>query len=957
MRYEHKSLPMDELMVEQIWKDFYAENPDIKHALKSYRDAEQSIMEEIFGNSKDTKENIGEEIVNTSKDRLYKYWKEAGLPGTPTQALEAFISKNIFRYIKFEEYDVTKAPLDNSRASRNNMLMQLIQKRLTDPETATQRYTPGGFVNASNAAAKIKTLVFDKNITADNLDLDTLEDKIDSDKDPEPNYDPSDPLTIITYNQQNQVAGKLIGVFANQNANHAFASIMEEFSIKEPIAFGDHVSLGLSDLLHKDNYEEVDLNVAEFLAASVDAVKDPVLKYLNFNTITADAGALLARLGYSTFEIGLLFNQPIIKEICSYSQNNNVGIEEAISVVASTYKLTSNGPIDKYYVSSEQLARNIIKERDGEALASGSLHTSQAEVLKLFSSIIKTSQELGDFLASTKFTASNSVGSTFGDFYAQQSRVSAYLKSLSSKKGKDTESNLRMRLSGSRIAPVENTPYDLLFSDKEQYMEYFMDNPFAYEQTMYDQYRKVITVLNKYYPYNTNFYRSIRSIIAGFTKNGSLDAATINSIHNDALVYLLTKNEFSRFNPDYPVPLTSVTREWVKERGLLGEEVFEDESINTSYIGARDYYLKVFPRNLYATLSANPQLKDLAIFKYMQVEENENTGELEIILQDSTGLNTYKKDEIRDSWTELLHINKELAEDLFLYNFHKLGFNFAHNSFMDCVPAEVKLNTAVEAIVNEGGEIEYTSYGDFIEKVISGDATDSLNAEDFAIQYVLNHPDNKKLIYKPSESVLSEVMPLVKSDKGYLPSFTLSVDPNNKKLKNFILKTTEDKKTVFRPFINIDGYIYMAYSNTPGQNNISNGGSIEYIRVERLGDSKNKVFYNYNTKISTGKTAYQEGEQSSITDIEAIDVVTEKFNPPSATRSEESSMNEVSQQLKNSGITNHSLQYIRSIVAEAIMEDEELSRNEIIENIKEKLSKDKTGQTTLDENGEVVPMC
>ena len=47
---------------------------------------------------------------------------------------------------------------------------------------------------------------------------------------------------------------------------------------------------------------------AELLSASVDAVKDPVLNYLNLNEITANAAAGLARLGYSTTEIGLLLN-------------------------------------------------------------------------------------------------------------------------------------------------------------------------------------------------------------------------------------------------------------------------------------------------------------------------------------------------------------------------------------------------------------------------------------------------------------------------------------------------------------------------------------------------------------------------------------------------------------------------------------------------------------------------
>jgi hypothetical protein len=70
--------------------------------------------------------------------------------------------------------------------------------------------------------------------------------------------------------------------------------------------------------------------MAEFLAASVDAVKDPTLGYLNLNTLTAAPGAMLARLGYTMDEIALLFNQPIIKEICNYAFNNQISIDKAL---------------------------------------------------------------------------------------------------------------------------------------------------------------------------------------------------------------------------------------------------------------------------------------------------------------------------------------------------------------------------------------------------------------------------------------------------------------------------------------------------------------------------------------------------------------------------------------------------------------------------------------------------
>ena len=127
-------------------------------------------------------------------------------------------------------------------------------------------------------------------------------------EDPEPNYSATDPYTILIYNQQNQVAGKLIGIFANQNTHNAFVSCMDVFKLKKPIDFCGHSNM--QDLLYKvpEEVYKFNLNIAQFLAASVDAVKDPVLNFMNLNTITADPAALLARVGSNLEEIGLFLS-------------------------------------------------------------------------------------------------------------------------------------------------------------------------------------------------------------------------------------------------------------------------------------------------------------------------------------------------------------------------------------------------------------------------------------------------------------------------------------------------------------------------------------------------------------------------------------------------------------------------------------------------------------------------
>lgn len=832
MRYEFKSRPLSKENVEKIWKDFYNDNPKVKDALLEARKAEentQSLIEEIFKPyiHSDLAKGIAE--TDGTKDRLYKYWKAAGLEGSPKEAISKYISANAEKYnTEFISYDYTKPPLDNDRAARNNMLINLIQHRLMDEETFEQRYTPGGFANASKAARFLRELTFGSlsGITdGNNVDFNAIEERAkDKSSDPEPNYDPSDPMTIITYNQQNQVAGKLIGIFANQNTNHAFASLMQAFYLKKPIAFGEHPD-GLSDMLHKTDYEAIDLNVAEFLAASVDAVKDPVLNFLNLNTVTADAGAVLARLGYSTRDIGLLFNQPIIKEICEYKFNNGVSVEVALSEILSQYKVDASEAIPEANpstdLSSAKLASNIVKSRKAQeagrnVMEDSSFRTSQLQVAQLFADILRVSGEVSQFVTSSKFTASNAVGSTFGDFYSQQMKVSKYLNSFTG--NAKNKLSVVMEVSPSIHAPINNDPTFEL--SNQEYIERTLDNPFAYEQAMYDMNRRVSRLLSSYYPYNTSVYILARSRMAELTKSGTLDADTINSIHSDMMVYLLAQQEDSLFNGDVPAK---------------------------DGIPAREYYTKHFAKILFNTLESNPSYKSLPIFQYMQFDVNEESEEVNANIQDIGGLAPYQKDEIRESWAELMEETPDLARDLFLYNYYKLGFTFSPLAFMNLAPTKVKQAIKVGKKSNDGGKTwEDRTYVDFLNDVLKGNLMDKVNINNFVEQYVRNHTDNRKLVFSPTGTNLSFIKKEAIKNKVVQSTFTLDVQKLGEDKNIWLLPNSDKSIRVFRPFLMIEGVLYMADNSRYGDFkdfNISNCDVIEYRKVSKLGDTNKSSQY------------------------------------------------------------------------------------------------------------------
>lgn len=943
MRYEFKSRPLSKEDVEKIWKDFYNDNPKVKGALLEARKAEentQSLIEEIF--KPYIHSDLAKGIVETdgTKDRLYKYWKAAGLEGSPKEAISEYISANAEKYnTEFMSYDYTKTPLDNDRAARNNMLINLIQHRLMDEETFEQRYTPGGFANASKAARFLRELTFGSlsGITdGNNVDFNAIEERAkDKGSDPEPNYDPSDPMTIITYNQQNQVAGKLIGIFANQNTNHAFASLMQAFYLKKPIAFGEHPE-GLSDMLHKTDYEAIDLNVAEFLAASVDAVKDPVLNFLNLNTVTADAGAVLARLGYSTRDIGLLFNQPIIKEICEYKFNNGVSVEVALSEILSQYKVDASEAIPEANpstdLSSAKLASNIVKSRKAQeagrnVMEDSSFRTSQLQVAQLFADILRVSGDVSQFVTSSKFTASNAVGSTFGDSYSQQMKVSKYLDSFAG--NAKNKLSVVMEVSPFIHAPINNDP--TLELSNQEYIERTLDNPFAYEQAMYDMNRRVSRLLSGYYPYDTRVYTLARNRMAKLTKSGTLDADTINSIHSDMMVYLLAQQEDSLFNGDVPAK---------------------------DGIPAREYYTKHFAKILFNTLESNPSYKSLPIFQYMQFDVNEESEEVNANIQDIGGLVPYQKDEIRESWAELMEETPDLARDLFLYNYYKLGFTFSPLAFMNLAPTRVKQAIKVGKKSNDGGKTwEDRTYVDFLNDVLKGNLMDKVDINNFVEQYVRNHTDNRKLVFSPTGTNLSFIKKEAIKNKVVQSTFTLDVQKLGEDKNIWLLPSSDKSIRAFRPFLMIEGVLYMADNSRYGDFedfNISNCDVIEYRKVSKLGDTNKSLQYLSNSNSESKYEAPSSPKEgSTAADPEGLSPKVPEFDKTPIIKEIVSQM--IPALIKQRFIMQESASKVKEAFQEELLSNNRKELEAKVKSIRDNIKK--YGLLVLDEKGNPKPSC
>lgn len=742
--------------------------------------------------------------------------------------------------LELEEYDLSKDALNQdvpstvATALRNNMLISLISQRLQDPETFTQRTTPGGFADHSRAARIMRELQYGSldGIVSQNGEIDfsklTARAK-DKKSDPEPNYDPSDPFTIITYNQMNQVAGKLIGIFANQNTNHAFASLMSEFKLRTPIAICGH-NEGFDDLLHAPEGTNPSLNVAECLAASVDAVKDPVLNYLNFNTVTADAGALLARLGYTGEEIGIFLNQPIIRELCEGVFNNNTTAEKMLDVLEQKYLKQLGNNIEDIEVTPElfsmqKLAQAIIQDRKQKEAAvseedykwSNEKAEYQLAVLKQFREILATAQEVSTFVTSTKFTASNAVGSSFGAMYAQQSKVAKYIESMGKYINGVFKPNQRTRVmikvAEGIFTPISNSTN--LTATDEEYMRAViangLGNPFAYEQAMFDMNRRAIKLLNKYFPYDTQLYSQLRNEATQLSRYGTLDEDLINELHRAVLVHVLSH----------------------REGDFEGDKLI---TYKNTEMTLSDYYTKEFPKQIAQLLEEQPELKHLAILRYMIVDEGKDDT-IELKIQDVGGLSPQQKDEIRDSWAELALNYKDesnsdatinlLARGLFLYCFYKSGFEFSPKSFMHLAPVALKDHIIVD---NEG-----TTYTDLLKKLLEGKI--QFDHKEFLARFIAEHSKSSRFTYKTHKgSAESELDKLLKQKMSIHPEgFTVTKKEldNLKNSQLYIMgaiSNPRDHVQEWIPAVLIGNALYMTSQNG-AFNNVSYSDEMDYLWV------------------------------------------------------------------------------------------------------------------------------
>lgn len=740
---------------------------------------------------------------------------------------KAFIKDTTIEKVK---YDYDKSPQEQSVQARNNALIDIMWGVLTSPGSAPQVLTPGNF-DLQKAAARVVDLL---NMTTEvdlknegytfssllNLPLDKLDKLVEKYK---KSVDPLSPRTQVIFHQQNMTGATMIGIYANHNANHAMMQhTYIEINGNGNFNFAGRELTSLHEI--KDgNGRFISSNTANYLAASVDNVKDNTLYSTNQNTFTGDPSMLLSRLGYSPIEIAILMRQPIVMEMTKrfFRESRKGKTKEQIiqEVIDKTQDAGNNkGTIWKDVKNNkfklEVLMKDLTEHKfvayknEGERQ---DFYRRQGAVGLLFQRIMKTATALSDVVAATRADTSNgAAGPTIADTMIKLQKVDDLYDSM-----------LRMSFPLNNVSIIREIDYNK--DNIDEFREKLLKSDYPLIQAFYTLgLRQTEKLMGRYFPQFTNSFKNVIDTLRKMSASERLNAKTINSIFNDLFAFIMSDLEF------FGASTTS-------------------EGKPLSAHQKRYNFINKFPQEFDRIVAKNPDIANLEFIKRLKTIKSSKKTPVPLLVFENVGsLTPTLRDRYTRDWASLLYMNNKEANDLalnlFLYNYYRNGFAFGPSTFNHLAPTIVR-----------------NTIPDYVSKLNS-----LINNEDyydrFINQYIYNHLDNRTLV--PEIPIDSDAK--FSDDKTIFDTVEINVSRyTNKGDRKAVRKISKiDDEDIFEFFEYIarkvgNDYVYYRLSSSDEIN-----GTAQYERIEPLGLKNNFIEYNYNRDVEQMQSAIKKNREA-----------------------------------------------------------------------------------------------
>ena len=376
-------------------------------------------------------------FINNMSGELIMMPKEiTWLSGSDYDVDKQYIMRYQLERVEHKDGTVTYEMPKSGKAYNDNLIISTQLAVLESEHTTRQLFTPGNFEEPKRLGYTIE-YVQSKIREAKELGEDYNIQELYSEAATMNNNKLKDAVKTrsnLIYNnvqsqfhKQNMVAGQLIGIFAQANVSHAFLGLVDntalllgksgiEFTIDNTYVGGEYQ---IDNIYSNDGVTYQSSILASLLAASVDAVKDPILNLANINLDTANIVTSMVRMGFSLEQIVLLLNQPIVQQLV-----RDLGIENANNKnEGKTYHKDLSRIIDEA-IASLELSKEELKDLQeikitSEALINnldGSDDITSYMAIRIISDILNISSSFSNIQHMTRYNSiSSAVGPTATD--------------------------------------------------------------------------------------------------------------------------------------------------------------------------------------------------------------------------------------------------------------------------------------------------------------------------------------------------------------------------------------------------------------------------------------------------------------------------------------------------------------------------------------------------------------
>lgn len=656
--------------IKKAWDEFYIQHPELVATIEDSKkqNFERALKEELekAGRSRD---EFDEDQLNTLFENFISGHKNyEWVEGVQNEFSKWFKENKNNYYLRTDvekvKYDIDAPVSSMTREQRDNMIIDIAYGILTNNDTSEKIHNPGNFDKAKKGA-RIASILSDKSMLSAWIDihnfgnteqldfakigksllsssLDTLDDFVKKYK------KERSPLTLDTFiynHKQNMTGGALIGMYANNTTMQAKYQVTG-LAIKEENTFfinGRKIS-SLHDIMN-ENGERISKNCANFSAASVDNVKDPVLADLMQNTNTANIAGFMLRAGMSVEEISLLFSQPIIRDLIT-TTGSLATLDKVIKAKVRELSEMGGGVEEKINAlnfTSEELISNALKWQYQNTLTDIELSDMLAaniQAAMLVSHIANMASELSELTQISRADSPNgAIAISIAKYKNQVQKVYLYHR-------KSKEKNFHL----TGIQDILRNGLVNSSMSRDTMREKLLAHKMPMLQSFYSLGIEMAGQLISPYFSQTNAYTDyMLAHIYDNSPRGIVSDTVLEDFYSELTEFHLTKTK------------------------LLGDDG------NMTFDQKRDYYLYDFPKEFNNVIANNPDIANISIIRKMQVSDGE------IVLRRSGRLTPLMRETLMRDFDTMLYsdnpVEQKLAIDLFMYSFYKDGFKFGPNNF------------------------------------------------------------------------------------------------------------------------------------------------------------------------------------------------------------------------------------------------------------------------------------